>query len=218
MYQECTCKRVLGGGQGWDCYSWGAEFAYCPSEPPAHETDCYGYIGLLCVYPPGLRECTCQDDPAIWDCPAVVEPDRPDPPEGVDPEQPVSDLSDEERDQWCDWYSTLAAGGPGRPPTRDRPVTEDGYTDGPGCIADIPGCGAIVPVVSKAQCAANLELSECAAPIGLLTKCAGDVLSGGCRALDSECIDYFDTPGCDGTVASVGMEGVGRLDCSIKVE
>lgn len=213
-YQECQCRRTSGGGQRWSCDAFNGDLTHCPTTAPEHDSDCYGFFGLVCPYPPS-RECGCNSSTEVWDCPAPVEPERPDPPEDLDPERSITEMSDEERQQWCDWYSALAAG-PGHPPVADVVVDESGYALA-GCKFDVEGCQAALAIVSRAQCIANLEQSECGAPLSLLTKCTGDMFSGGCGRADQECIEFFDTPQCSGTIVTLTFSPSASA-CPLKVE
>lgn len=213
--EECYCIRTWNDHQIWSCYHGSTSADDCPREAPEHGSDCYGYFGVGCYYPPGL-ECSCSDSSETWDCPRPEPREVPDPPETLDPERLVGELSDEERATWCEWYSTIKWKGPGYPLVDDRPV-ENGYATGPACLMSFEFCQAAVPTVSKAQCMANLSLSECEAPLKHLTGCAVDMYRD-CGPFDYNCLDYLESPHCEGTIVHRADSLNSDPSCDLRVE
>lgn len=210
----CYCARSLGAQQVWKC-SLGGSGPGCPGAMPEDGTNCYGYLESSCSYP-GDRECYCDSAAQIWECTTPVAPAAPaDPPETPDPERVVGDLSEEERETWCEWYSTLVAGGPGHAPIADQRV-EDGCAVQLACGISTRFCEAALPSLSVAQCMANLSLSECESPVSKLSGCVLDLADSSCGPFDYSCFDYLDTPHCDGSIILRADEG--GASCSVRVE
>ncbi len=215
VYQHCYCARASGGRRTWQCSQGSGIDERCPVVPPEHGSDCYGYFGLGCVYPPGELECYCSSSEGTWDCPMQVSEEPPDPPETLDGEREVAELSDEERQAWCEWFSGLG-GGPGYPPVADLPV-KNGYAMGASCNINTVPCGVAVPTVSVAQCVANLSLSACEAPLEHLTGCVSAMFDGVCGPLDYACLDYVESPNCVGTII-LSAETARGAGCNLRVE
>jgi hypothetical protein len=220
-YQECACTRTRGEGLAWNCYlNWGGpQNTSCPSEPPEHGSDCFGYYGLSCKFPPQLAcECNEPTEGPVWECPTPLEvPEHLEPPSAPDPLRAIADLNDEEREAWCEWFATASAGGPGFPPVADGPVDDDGYVSGVACYTSGDQfCQSAVPGLSKAQCVANLMLSECGSPISNLTACVHDVFGNVCGPFSYGCLDYLETPNCGGTIA-IDSPGPTPM-CRLRVE
>ena len=213
-FQQCYCTRSFGGGQAWQCFN-GTNDPSCPSAKPADGSNCYGYLDLACFYP-NDSECYCDASEQSWDCTALYPAqEQPDPPEAVDPERVVAELTQEERENWCEWYSGLLAGGPGHAPIADRPV-EAGCATGLACAWDQRFCEAALPFLSVAQCVQNLGLSECESPLSNLSGCVIDMMDVQCGPFEYSCLDYFETPNCDGTIILHAADGGGG--CSLRVE
>jgi hypothetical protein len=138
-----------------------------------------------------------------------------DPPATVDPEVSIDAMTSQQQEDWCLWYAELAAGGPGHPATPDLPVNEAGTTTNGACRIG-SYCQAVVPVLSAAQCAANLSLSECEVPLSMLSECVADVLGGFCSAAQYACVDFLDSPGCPGTIVAASSSGIPM--CGVAVE
>lgn len=127
----------------------------------------------------------------------------------------MAELTEAERETWCEWYSGIAAGGPGHAPKADRPV-EGGYATGAACSFDYDFCGAALPRISVAQCMANLSLSECESPLSNLTGCVSDMFSRACTPFDYDCLDYLEAPNCAGSILLLATSVVD--DCAVRVE
>ncbi|HEU5077323.1 MAG TPA: hypothetical protein VFU02_24195 [Polyangiaceae bacterium] len=210
--QQCYCVRTSGNSHVWRCFHGSAD-ERCPAAPPEHGSDCYGYFGLGCVYPPEF-ECSCDSSEGTWDCPSSEIEQPPEPPETIDPTLLVAELTDEERQAWCEWYSGLHAGGPGHPPVADLPV-EGGYARA-ACSISRVYCEAAIPALSVAQCVANLSLSACESPLSNLTGCAIDMIGLTCGPFDYSCLDYLETPDCAGSII-LRADAVGA-GCNVRVE
>lgn len=213
-HQECFCRRTSDDRQVWQCSEWHNREA-CPLEPPADLSGCYGSFGLVCVYPE--LECTCRSATEAWECPRPAVYEVPEPPEMPEPDRLVAELTDEERDTWCQWYSLIRHEGPGHALPEDRPVTGE-YTDGVGCIFRAGFCEATVPKLSKSECVANLSLSECESPLANLTGCVIDMFSNDCGPFEYSCLDYLATPNCEGTVVLDTALPPGGPSCDVRVQ
>lgn len=197
----------------------------CPIGP-VRDGDACETEGITCEYhrePPyqPVAKCFCtraSGDRQLWNCSSYTsrnELEFAEPPETLDFERLVGELTDEEREIWCDWYSRLDPNDPNaHEPAADRPVV-DGYVDGGACMFDTPFCHANAPVLSKSQCIANLSLSECESPLSNLTQCATDVLGYSCAPFDYSCLDYLEAPNCDVTIITP-FDGETR--CDVRVE
>jgi hypothetical protein len=145
-------------------------------------------------------------------------------PGSVGPEVPIDELTDDQRDDWCGWYAQAALG-PGFPLPADVPVDAEGYTTNSGCSFshDFP-CRARWPQLSARQCAQNLALSACAAPIAELSDCVA-TLKSNCQPSPHGCARYLEKPGCSGTIVLAGYPSDGTmmsperdLECPLRVE
>lgn len=213
-YQECTCFRKPSGAVRWDC-DFATASDLCGDEVPEAGADCFGKIGLVCTYPPEI-ECACGGQTGTWECTNVESVEVPDPPSALDPTTTITEMTGQDREVWCDWYSTLMAGGPGHLPTPDLPV-EGGFTQGAGCTAQPTApCRVVTPVLSVAQCVANLALSECALPVSSLSACLETAQGGACSITEYSCLDYLAEPGCAGTIFVDWAPG--GPSCDLRVE
>jgi hypothetical protein len=216
MYQECGCALRPGGDAVWRCEGGGGDTQNsCPLEQPVENADCFGFYSSFCPYPWKI-ECTCFEQYGVWQC---VEPfgtpDDAPRPMLPDPEKAVADLSDAERELLCDWSSTMFAGGEGYVPTPDYPVNDEGYVTGAGCsFGDYNFCPASAPAISIAQCIANLELSECEAPVKTLAECVLNVFYE-CTPAHTACSEYLGSPNCSGTMV---RSGISTAACELRVE
>lgn len=219
-HQECACTRIVGGKHRWQCWNPTVPQAACPEEAPEHGTDCFGYFGLLCEYsrrPLISCQCSVSGEQGVWDCPEILPPDV-DPPEVV-PERSVAEMSEAERENWCEWHSVLVRGGAGFPPITSEEVDANGYVMNSGCSYSGEFCRGSLPHVSKAHCLGNLRVSECGAPISLLTECVAGIYGATCGPFDYACLDYFETPNCDGTIAINQAQPTGPFPtCPLRVE
>jgi hypothetical protein len=213
QYEECSCIGKEGSTT-WYCDFPGAS---CGDELLEDGDDCFGFFGAYCSYP--LGSCSCDATSGVWECDEPQEPPpHLAPPEDVDGEHTVADLDDEERTAWCTWLATAMSGGPGFMLPANAPVA-DGYVYDFGCLfGDFTSpCNAMVPTLSVAQCAANLAVSTCEAPVSKLTGCIRDIFGGFCQLEQTTCAEYFATPGCDGTVL-VELTGGASGCIPLKVE
>jgi hypothetical protein len=121
------------------------------------------------------------------------------------PETPIDQLSDADRAAWCQWYQDAAAG-PGFPPKEDVPVGPDGKTQGGCAYANGAACNVALVELSPRQCAQNLAVSQCKAPLGTLTDCVTTAYSQ-CVPSPHGCARYLEA-GCSGTIVSdLGPQG-----------
>ena len=207
--QECWCSRIWGDQQIWGCMDW-KNPERCPLEEPEDLSACDGFVGLACWYPRS-GECACRGDTGVWDCPQNKFFEVADPPELPASDRLVAELTDEERDTWCEWYSLI----PHDVPPEDRPITGE-YTEGVGCVYPVEFCQAVLPRLSKSECIANLSLSDCEATMETLTGCVIDMFSNDCGPFEYSCLDYLETPDCAGTIV-LGEFGE-DLTCHVRVQ
>jgi hypothetical protein len=223
QYQECACARNAAGAVVWNCYPTGARAESCPDVGPEHETDCSGLGGISCPVPPQIN-CYCPEQTDVWQCYGPYpSPPYFDPPESVPGERTIAELDDAERTELCTWFVTIMVGGPEYPLLSDRPVDGNGYVSNLVCtLGDYTmPCNAMLPGISVAQCAQNLALSECEAPVSAFTSCIASVsnVGGTCSPIGEGCFDYFDVAGCDGTIAQELRGPPGSdLVCRVRVE
>ncbi|HSU41213.1 MAG TPA: hypothetical protein VLJ38_16665 [Polyangiaceae bacterium] len=220
--QSCGCWLASGGSMRWDCgQPRGAEA--CPDAQPSTGSDCFGMRGVSCSFPPHT-ECDCMPtspsaNTMTWQCTSTA-PERGSAsgPAGVDATKPVAELTDAERSAWCGWYAD-AYFGAGAPDVPDN-VDANGYAGGGWTVGARLECLACLPAVSRAECAANLALSTCEAPVGALTDCTLTILDF-CTPAPHGCAPYFDAPNCDGTMLVARPADVvpttGNSSCSIRV-
>ncbi len=220
--QSCGCWLASGGTLRWDCGY--AQPAYdCPEAEPANDSDCFGMRGVECHFAPNTA-CDCiptspSSSTMTWQCTSTVtERGSASGPAGVDATKPVAELTDSERSAWCGWYSDTYFGA-GAPDIADN-VDANGYAGNGWSVGSRLECLACLPAVSRAECAANLALSTCGAPLGALTDCALTVLDF-CTPAPHGCAPYFDVPDCDGTMLVSRPADVvpttGNSSCSIRV-
>jgi hypothetical protein len=206
-YQECACREAAAGDYRWNCYQHVVSQGGCPEAQPEQGGSCVGYFGTSCYYPERV-ECDCDDSSGRWECTQPKpRPDHLSPPPLPSAERLITELDDAERGAWCGWFVDAAVG-PGYAERSDAAVDEDGYTVNTGCaygVEAFPCNGGIGPH-SRGQCAENLALSSCEAPISELTDCVATIYSGACVPLEHGCARFFDKPGCSGTIV-VDLEG-----------
>jgi hypothetical protein len=206
----------------WHCYGRASWQDSCPEAQPEHGSDCFGYYGLLCNYPERV-ECLCRGEEGLgWECQGPEpRPDYLQPPSVPSPERLITELDAEDRAAWCRWF-VAAESGPGYAERPDAAVDENGYTQNTSCSlgAEAFPCNAAVGAHSRAQCADNLALSSCEAPISELTDCVATIYSQACAPLEHGCARFFEKPGCSGTLVN-DLEGNPRSDsvaaCAIRV-
>lgn len=204
-YFACACRAKTSTQLVWDCYEhWGGSLQ-CPHEQPEDGSSCNGFKDMTCPYPP-REQCYCPIAAAArWSCP---EPPTPaEAPASIDPEKLVRDLSDAERQVWCEWLLSITVE-PGFPAPPEVPPTADGFYPNSACT----GCGggvsinAMMPLSMPASaCVANLQLSTCEAPVAELNDCTRSMMSV-CWPQPRGCARYFEAPGCAGTIASRGAQ------------
>jgi hypothetical protein len=223
QYQECACARNAAGDVAWNCYPTGTRAESCPDVGPEHETDCSGLAGISCPVPPQIN-CYCLEQTEVWQCYGPYpSPPYFDPPVSVPGERTIAELDDAEQRDLCTWFVTIMVGGPEYPLLSDRPVDGNGYVSNLVCtLGDYTmPCNAMLPGISVAQCAQNLALSECEAPVSAFTSCIASVsnVGGTCSPIGEGCFDYFDADGCDGTIAQE-LRGPPDSDlvCRVRVE
>jgi hypothetical protein len=201
-YRECACLEVGENDLRWHCYQNISGLGSCPATRPEHGSSCLGNFGSSCRYPE-RTECGCEAGGSEqWECtgPAPL-PEHLLPPVDPSPDLSIVELGEEGRSAWCRWFVD-AAGGPGSAPRADAAVDEDGFVINTGCSfgSGFP-CNAAVAPLSPAQCAQNLALSTCTAPIAELTDCVATVYRSECRPPEHGCARFFEKPGCAGTIA-----------------
>jgi len=215
-YTECACVRTVTGSV-WDCYIDIGRNWICPNAAPEDGSDCFGFFKLECTYPV-QKTCTCSSESGVWSCIDPPPPMDRNPPESALGERAVKELDAAERAEWCAWYASLTVA-PGFPATPDRPVGPDGFVEGPGCSlqAQRP-CQAALPVLSATQCAANLAVTGCEAPVSDLTACITNMYDG-CSPTGDGCVDLF-LAGCEGTMVTRYLgEPLGQpFSCGVRVE
>jgi hypothetical protein len=150
-----------------------------------------------------LREqCTCEspEDGADrgWNCHSLGRSGLPGHPTTLDETKAVAELTDVERQAWCAWYEGAYIG-PGSPPLSAATVDADGYVAGGITVGWSFSCMGAVIGVAATDCAKNLALSTCTAPVSELSDCMLTILDM-CFPAPSGCARYLETPGCDGTV------------------
>ncbi len=227
-YDACRCTEVSGGTTSWYCYglSSGVGLLACPTIEPESGSSCEGAMGAMCPFPPRTTcSCPSEGDEPTWAC-APPFSSLPDHGSGVPPTTPIDELSDAQRQTWCEWYS-LAKG-----PAVESPLTADGYTINTGCNFEMnpsASCTAAAPTIPVSYCIGNLRLSSCGAPISELEDCMLTLLDG-CWPSTHGCARYLDHPECDGTMvrarSPLGQDApdAGSVDasghgwCSVKVE
>lgn len=203
-YEECGCREgcdVDAPVLRWDCYR-NASVGFgglCPSEQPEHGTSCFGLKGTTCYYPTEV-ECQCPNESGNdnWDCRTQLVALAALP--GTFPEDTrIRDLSDMDRQAWCEW---LTAPEPGFPGPAEVPPDPDGYYPAMGCATQSGtlGCpGILMPHNFPASaCVANLALSSCQAPLGDLTDCVLTVRYQ--QRAPHGCARYLTAPNCGDTI------------------
>jgi hypothetical protein len=212
LYNECSCQAFCGSSASelhWQCYrNIGSQRMDCPAAQPEHGSSCYGLKGYTCWYPVNV-ECRCPTDAndSDWRCAVEGVPDIGEPPD-VDPDTRVGEMSAEQRETWCEWYTHPDPGFP--PPPNLEPNAEGFYPD-TGCNAafDFLGCSLSRPTgLSREACVANLALSSCEATVRNLNDCVQSMT--GFQPSPYGCARYIDAPGCAGTIvngSAVGGDG-----------
>ncbi|HTQ08107.1 MAG TPA: hypothetical protein VMI54_29840 [Polyangiaceae bacterium] len=209
IYTECACWLAQDGTPKWDCYE-NDDGPPCPASLPEELSNCFGMIGQTCHYP-ALTWCSCMPG-GEWACnPPNLDESRP---AGVDPTTPVNELDDGARHAWCGWYLDTVRGA-GYPEPIDE-IDANGYVKDPPCyLDDRQECDASVPVISTADCVANLALSSCGAAVDTLSDCVATLMNG-CVPTPHGCAPYLNSPGCSGTIATTnvlpsGAEPIGEI-------
>jgi hypothetical protein len=228
-----THGQVCGYGPV-QCFCWGMDqnaFASwnclipesspnCPTEQPATGSSCSGHADSNCFYP-NMIACSCAlSGGGNWEC-AGGAPPQPSHPTTLDETKPINQLTDAEREAWCEWY-LVAIQGPGLPDPPLSPLTPDGLATQTGCTkGDIfdHKCAAIIPELPPEYCKGNLALSTCEAPVSKLSDCVLTV-AGGCWPAPYGCGSYLSTPGCAGTMAIHSVDGPdsGKGNCTVDVQ
>jgi hypothetical protein len=109
---------------------------------------------------------------------------------------------------YCEWYASLGSA-PGYPPPEDSEVDSDGKTTNNGCsFSRGPACNVIVVTLSARQCAQNLALSTCSAPLAELTDCVTTAYNQ-CLPSPHGCARFLETTGCSGTLVIGYSESTG---------
>jgi hypothetical protein len=195
----CGCWEASFSELRWHCYWSAGVHGECPANEPRTGQECFGLYGTECMYPERTL-CTCSAESGAFSCEETVFRHVGPPPSSIPADQPIPALSDEERDDWCDWFVTARVG-EGFPEPAPAPPDEDGYTHLRGCELgwEFP-CLALIPSISSAECEANLRLSSCAAPISELSDCVSTVFES-CWPSPHGCARYLERPGCSGTIA-----------------
>jgi hypothetical protein len=206
FYVECACRAFCGSSateRHWDCYRrTNGPLIECPATPPNEGDSCFGLKGEECNYPVEVTcRCPSEADDSTWHCESEqLEPAQH--PDVVDEGTVVRDLSDAERQAWCEWYTQT----PGFPVRPNLEPTPDGYYPATvGCVESngTDGCALTKSTgLSTEACVANLALSSCEATVRDLNDCV--------LTLDEHvaspygCGRYIDAPGCAGTIVDGG--------------
>ena len=194
----CGCFEASSSERRWYCYMGESGPGECPATEPSNGASCYGHYGTSCAYPE-RSYCTCSGEDGVWSCEEQGRDDLTAPPSSVPEGKAITALSDEERAEWCDWYTTTF-NGPGYPEPADSVVDSRGFTVNTGCnLGGAFPCQAMVPPVSSAYCEANLRLSSCEAPIAELSDCLVTVMDS-CWPSPHGCARFLERPGCSGTI------------------
>lgn len=208
----------------WLCEDFAGPSPGCPELPPEDGASCFGARATTCEYPfPETTACECEDtDDPLWSCDPEANLDTlPPSPEGVDPKTTVAELTDAERNEVCAWVELRRNGGVGFAPRDGADVGPDGFTQNNGCGFRREFSDTFVwPTVSQAQCAANLALSSCDAPVSELADCVVAMIEGSVARAKS-CGLYLGRSLCNGTMfwaVNDCDEAVGSQDCSLQVE
>jgi len=223
---ECMCVEWAANDLRWDCgYNAQQYDPSCPAALPENGASCFGHYGTICAYPLG-NQCNCNtfdDTSGNWSCDTLQRQGLPALPATLDPGTPLNQLTDAERGAWCQWFQDAEVG-PGAPPIQDGLVGPEGKTLNTGCsFGEPPTAHVAVPTLGPTQCAQNLALTTCAAPVSELTDCVTTVFNQGVPAPHG-CPRYVAQPGCDGTMvtgfnASGGGGGVpGFSGCGVRVQ
>jgi hypothetical protein len=207
-YTQCVCGERAAGDLRWDCRATGSSYASCPATVE-NGSNCFGHYATVCQYPVSIQ-CECAPNAGVWDCVRRTSApwDVPAPPTMPDPQSPINSLSDADRTAWCRWFQD-AVFGPGFPPVPDSEVGPDGKTQNGSCeYAYGAACNVAIVALSPRQCAQNLAVSACAAPIGDLTDCVTTARSE-CLPSPHGCARYL-AQGCSGTIVSdLGPQNTG---------
>ena len=221
--QECMCVEWGAKDLRWYCDSTKVALN-CPDEMPVPGSDCFGHFETMCSYPVGDR-CGCDLASISWRCSSPRLPHFPVAPSSPDANTPIDRLDAEGRAQYCEWYSFLPWGSDSM---QEQEVDAEGKAGGACAAGFQPACFGTVVMLSAKQCAQNLALSTCSAPLAQLTDCVTTMYSqcalsgyGQCACLPSPhgCARFFETPGCSGTlVISKGAYASQTADNSCKVQ
>jgi hypothetical protein len=197
----------------------------CPAVQPAEGQSCTtpSDVTMGCGYPGAACYCG-QDGKATWHCidgspkkPAAL-------PTALDPSKRVVDLTEDDRQAWCEWYDCNIVY------SRYVPQVEGDHTVDPACAASDNlfenGTWAQLPLN---LCMGNLRISTCEAKLQDLTDCLSTFRQD--WPIGAGCARYFATPGCSGTIAVAndenykggrgGASGSGpglAIDCSVRFQ
>ena len=217
----CGCFEASSSTREWYCYQGQSGPWECPVAEPLTGEPCFGNYGTECNYPERTL-CTCTSGSGFWSCEELGRADLVAPPASVPADRPITELSDEERADFCDWLVTTY-NGPGFPEPPSGEIDENGYTQNRACTFawDAP-CSGMIPYIPSAECEANLRLSTCEAPISELGDCVLTVTDS-CWPSPHGCARYLERPGCSGTivVSTAGLDSSGyeAADlCKVRVE
>lgn len=201
---QCLCGERATGDLRWDCIPSGTSYSTCPASLE-NGASCFGHYSTWCSYPVSIS-CSCNQEPGVWECLKIGRPfDVPAAPNMPAPETPVDELGDADRAAWCQWFQDAVAG-PGFPPREDVEVGADGKTQGGCAFFHGVTCNVALVELSPRQCAQNLAVSQCKAPIGSLTDCVTTAYNQ-CVPSPHGCARYIEA-GCSGTIVSdLGAQG-----------
>lgn len=133
---------------------------------------------------------------------------------GVDLNKLVKDLSLDEAQAWCGWFTRVFPLA-GSPMPEDRPVDPEGFVSGYGAI----GCemtGVCTEHLSQGHCVENLRHQPCEATLEELDACIG-VLWGLCQ-LTERCAPFLAAPSCLGTIVAPRSDPDADASCRIRVK
>ena len=120
----CGCFEASSSERRWYCYMGESGPGECPATEPSNGESCFGNYGASCAYPERTN-CTCSESSGGWSCEEQGRDDLTAPPTSVPEGKAITALSDDERAEWCDWYTTTF-NGPGYPEPADSVVELEG--------------------------------------------------------------------------------------------
>jgi hypothetical protein len=221
IYNFCDCLPATETITLWSCVDNGATGTNCPSTQPEEGSSCAAANGP-CQYPRHTT-CTCASPSSgdEWHCQNPDEPPLSDGthPTTLDETKRVRDLTDADRQAWCEWYGVVQYA-VYRPPNSlpaETPLSPAGYTTNTACSFSYSGfaCSGAMPLsLPISYCKGNLGLSQCDAPVSELSDCVL-TMQRECRPSPFGCALYLRARGCSGTIVTApdtGDAGAGAIN------